>query len=158
MNLLLWRHAEAEDGIPDLARRLTIKGQQQARKVGGWIDRHFPQEGRILVSPALRTRQTADALGRDYQIEKTIAPGADVSNILSVAGLNSDGQPEPENENKSLLLVGHQPWVGATARFLLTDQDMDWSVRKAALWWLVCRQRFGEGEWTLRCLMDPDLI
>ena len=30
MNLILWRHAEAEDGSNDLARALTSKGQRQA--------------------------------------------------------------------------------------------------------------------------------
>mgnify|MGYP003693557069 CR=1 FL=1 len=28
MDLILWRHAEAEDGSPDLARELTAKGTQ----------------------------------------------------------------------------------------------------------------------------------
>ena len=33
MNLILWRHADAEDGIPDEQRRLTAKGQKQAKKM-----------------------------------------------------------------------------------------------------------------------------
>ena len=31
MDLLLWRHAEAEDGEDDLKRRLTQRGEKQAR-------------------------------------------------------------------------------------------------------------------------------
>ena len=33
MDLLLWRHAEAVDGIPDNTRELTERGLRQAHKV-----------------------------------------------------------------------------------------------------------------------------
>ena len=33
MELILWRHAEAEDGYPDLERALTEKGHEQAKKM-----------------------------------------------------------------------------------------------------------------------------
>ena len=33
MELLLWRHAEAEDGFPDAERRLTPRGEQQAQRM-----------------------------------------------------------------------------------------------------------------------------
>jgi len=62
MDLILWRHAEAEPGEPDLGRRLTAKGIQQAERMGKWLDRHLPATTRILSSPADRTQQTARAL------------------------------------------------------------------------------------------------
>ena len=34
MELILWRHAEAEEGYPDLERALTEKGHEQAKKNG----------------------------------------------------------------------------------------------------------------------------
>ena len=34
MDLILWRHAEAEPGEPDVGRRLTAKGLKQAERVG----------------------------------------------------------------------------------------------------------------------------
>ena len=37
MNLLLWRHAEAQDGDPDLARELTARGRKQAEKMAHWL-------------------------------------------------------------------------------------------------------------------------
>lgn len=42
MELLLWRHAEALDGIGDLQRPLSPKGQQQASKMAAWLGRHGP--------------------------------------------------------------------------------------------------------------------
>ncbi len=36
MELILWRHAEAEPGEPDLGRRLSAKGEKQARRMAEW--------------------------------------------------------------------------------------------------------------------------
>ena len=72
MDLILWRHAEAEPGEPDLGRRLTAKGIQQAERMAKWLDRHLPATTRILTSPADRAEQTARALKRKYRV----GPGA----------------------------------------------------------------------------------
>ena len=40
MDLILWRHAEAEPGEPDLGRRLTAKGHKQAERMGEWWEDH----------------------------------------------------------------------------------------------------------------------
>ena len=37
MDLILWRHAEAEVGSDDLARRLTVRGAKQARQMAAWL-------------------------------------------------------------------------------------------------------------------------
>ena len=160
MNLLIWRHAEAEDGLPDLERPLTPRGRRQAKAVAPWIDRNFPKDGRILVSPALRTRQTADALGRAYDIEPGIAPGTAYDRVLDAIGLPAC---VPAKEEGSLLVVGHQPWVGQVLRLLLTGQRRNWSVRKAAVWWLTYREgdedgEEGSGEWVLRAVTDPGFV
>ena len=82
MDLILWRHAEAEDGSPDLARELTAKGHKQAAEMARWLSRHLPKEARTLVSPAIRARQTAEALTRDYTTVKEISPGAPYTAVL----------------------------------------------------------------------------
>ena len=50
MELLLWRHAEAGGGSPDIARTLTPRGQKQAQRMARWLEQHAPAELRILVS------------------------------------------------------------------------------------------------------------
>ena len=50
MDLILWRHAEAEPGEPDLGRRLTAKGIQQAERMAAWLDGHLPATTRVLAS------------------------------------------------------------------------------------------------------------
>ena len=61
MDLILWRHAEAIDGIPDFDRPLSERGQQQARRVAKWLDKNRPRRLRVIASPTVRTRMTAEA-------------------------------------------------------------------------------------------------
>ena len=42
MELILWRHAEAEPGtldLPDEQRALTPKGQRHAARMGAWLEK-----------------------------------------------------------------------------------------------------------------------
>ena len=56
MDLLLWRHAEAEDPGRggDLARALTPRGRTQAERMAAWLLPRLPASARILASPARR--------------------------------------------------------------------------------------------------------
>ncbi len=167
LNLLLWRHAEAEDGWPDLERALTPHGRKQAATVALWLRKHLPDDSQIIVSPALRTRQTADALARPYRIDRRIAPDQPLASILAAAGLADPvTDPSPDNHGEdgiasvrtSRLLIGHQPWIGQCAALLVSGAPQSWSVRKAALWWLVRRDRDEATQWTLRTVVNADLL
>ena len=83
MDLLLWRHAEAEDGIPDLKRRLTARGEKQAQQIAEWLHQHAPKKLRILVSPALRCQQTAKALGLPFETDKRLGTDGNVASLLA---------------------------------------------------------------------------
>ena len=64
-NLILWRHAEAEDSSSsglDVDRALTKRGQKDAKKMANWLHQHLPWNVEILCSPAKRCVQTATAL------------------------------------------------------------------------------------------------
>ncbi|HEY7905281.1 MAG TPA: histidine phosphatase family protein [Casimicrobiaceae bacterium] len=129
MDLILWRHCDAEPGEPDLARKLTAHGARDARHMARWLGERLPEDCRILVSPAVRTQQTAAALGRDFETCDAIAPGARVEAVLAV--VRWPAAPNP------VLVVGHQPTLGETAAFLLGNLEMEWSMKKGAVWWLV---------------------
>ena len=135
MDLILWRHAEAEPGEPDLGRRLTAKGQKQAERMGAWLDHHLPEGTRVLVSPADRAQQTALGLKRKFKTVPEIGPGASVAAVLTAAGWPDAREPA--------LIVGHQPTLGAVAAFLLSGEEASWAVRKGAAWWLSNRDRGG---------------
>jgi phosphohistidine phosphatase len=153
MDLILWRHAEAEDaypGLSDLERALTAKGQKQARRMGQWLDSQLPDSCRILASPAVRTLQTAEALGRKYKIHADLAPGADPDDILKAANW-------PAGKD-SVLIVGHQPTLGLAASLLMTGDEQEWDVRKASAWWFSQRDPGDPLSIYLKAVMASDLV
>lgn len=150
MNLILWRHAEAEDGEDDLARELTKRGRRQAEMAAAWLGTHAPEDMQILVSPAVRTRQTADMLGRDYTIVSDIAPGASPDLVLAAAGWPLNG--------RTVLVVGHQPTLGQVASILLAGTTLNWTLKKGGLWWLGRRQRDEDFQVVLRAVVNPEFL
>jgi len=151
VELILWRHAEAEVGTPDESRALTGKGRRQALKMAGWLDANLPQSCRILVSPAKRTIQTAEALGRKYRIHPDLALDADPAKILAAANW-------PDSK-ESVLIVGHQPALGQVAALLIAGTRQEWRIRKASVWWIAQRERGESDDHNfLRAVMSPDLI
>jgi phosphohistidine phosphatase len=150
MDLVLWRHAEAEPGEPDLGRRLTSKGLKQAERMAAWLEPRLPETTRILVSPSARTQQTALALGRKFRTVDEIAPGASAQALLAAAGW-PDGR-------ETVLVVGHQPTLGDVAALLLAGETASWSVRKGAVWWLSNRTRDGDSTVVLKVAIGPDLV
>ena len=150
MDLILWRHAEAEPGEPDLGRRLTAKGVKQAERMGRWLDSHLPDACRVLVSPADRAQQTALGLKRRFKTVDDLAPGAGVAAILAASGWPDAREP--------VLVVGHQPTLGMVAAFLLSGEEAAWGFKKGAVWWLSNRQRGGGTSVALRVVLSPDLV
>jgi phosphohistidine phosphatase len=150
MDLVLWRHAEAEPGEPDMGRRLTAKGLKQAERMGEWLDRHLPDTARILASPADRAQQTAHGLKRKFKTVDEIGPGADASAVLQAAGW--------PDSRETVVVVGHQPTLGAVASFLLSGEESWWSVRKGAVWWLSNRDKTGAASVVLRVVIGPDFV
>jgi len=150
MDLILWRHAEAEAGEPDLGRRLTPKGIKQAERMAAWLDSHLPDTCRILVSPADRAQQTAQALQRRFRTVPEIAPGASVAAVLAAANWPDSREP--------VLVVGHQPTLGMVASFLLSGDETYWSVRKSAVWWLSDRAKEGGTSVVLKVVLSPDFL
>jgi phosphohistidine phosphatase len=151
MELILWRHADAQDGSPDLKRELTDKGRRQAERMAEWLKPRLDDNWRILVSPAVRARQTADALGVDYEQRITVGPGATENTLLrEIAWPGGD---------RNVLVVGHQPTFGRVAARLLTGHYGDLTIKKGCAWWFSSRidEEVGQGVTLLRAVIAPDL-
>lgn len=149
MDLILWRHAEAEPGEPDLARKLTSKGHKQAARIAEWLDRRLPDSCRIIVSPARRAQQTALALNRKFKTKDEIGPDVPPESVLAAAHW--------PDCREAVLVVGHQPTLGRVAALLLAGEAAEWSIPKGALWWLSNRER-GRVHVALRVVMAPDFV
>ncbi|MBV8664971.1 MAG: phosphohistidine phosphatase SixA [Burkholderiaceae bacterium] len=153
MDLILWRHAEAEVGKVgenDEDRVLTSKGHRQAWKMGEWLERTLPNTTRILVSPTRRTVQTAEALGRKYKINPGLAPSATAESILSIVNWPEAREP--------VLVVGHQPTLGRIVAYILTGKEQDWAVRKSTAVWIAQKERGESATNYLKAVMAPDML
>ncbi len=152
MDLILWRHAEAHDaqaGENDLDRALTPRGEKHARRMAEWLNSVLADSTRILVSPALRTQQTAEALKRKFKTVPAIAPGCTAHALLEAARWPESREP--------VLVVGHQPTLGHIVVSLLGGGAHDLSVRKGAVWWLRHRERDGVSEVIVVAARAPDM-
>ena len=153
MDLILWRHAEAhelEEGGDDLQRRLTPKGEKHAARMAQWLDQQLPEGVRILCSPAVRAEQTVRALNRKYKIRDALAPGATVQDVLETAGWPQAKYP--------VLVVGHQPTLGAVVSQLFGMGTEPMAIRKGAVWWLRSRQREGQDQTVILSVMTPERL
>ncbi|MDF1483807.1 histidine phosphatase family protein [Ramlibacter sp. H39-3-26] len=153
MDLILWRHAEAEDaaeGGDDLQRPLTARGEKQAARMAAWLDRQLPEGLRVIASPARRTEQTALALGRKYKLRAELLPGGGPQDLLDLV--------QWPRARGAILVIGHQPMLGQTAALLLGMQTPECAVRKGAVWWLRQRQRNEDIQTLLVAVQSPDLL
>lgn len=150
MELILWRHAEAEDGVPDLERRLTPRGVKQAAKMAAWLQPILTADWLILASPARRTVQTAEALGVPFDLREALGTWSTAEAVLE--------EIKWPDAQRPVLVIGHQPTLGHIAARLLSGRDGDVAVRKGAAWWFATRVRDGERETTLKAVMNPDLL
>ena len=153
MDLILWRHADAKEGtddLPDLERPLTAKGERQAQRMAQWLKRQLPESTRVLVSPAVRTRQTAAALEHKVRVIEALGPDASVGALLHATRWPEAREP--------VLVVGHQPTLGLAAATLLAGAPHPWAVRKGSVWWIKHRERGGSSEVVLHAVVSPDCV
>ena len=146
MDLILWRHADAESGSPDSARKLTERGHVQANRVADWLKPRLPLGCEVLVSPAARAQQTALALGMRFVTTPAVGIDASAADVIAAAGW--PGHPH------AILIVGHQPTLGRVAAMLLSGAQADWEIGKGALWWFVRTN----GKVALRSAVDTELL
>ena len=118
MNLFLLRHADANTpAVTDDERRLSEKGIEQTRRVARFCSAHDLIPARILTSPIVRARETAEifaaeAGGRDLvETAPFLAAG-----MQAQAALHS---LKRWKEMASVMLVGHEPDFGVLIGHLL---------------------------------------
>ncbi len=159
--LILWRHAEAED-LPisantrktsarraaDLERQLTRRGRAQARAMAAWLRSRLPEGVRVLVSPAQRCIGTARALTRKFETIPELAPERDAADLLAAVGW--------PDITDTIIVVGHQPTLGRVAALLIAGEELDWSVKKGAVWWISRREREVARQYVIRAVIAPD--
>jgi phosphohistidine phosphatase len=106
---ILWllRHADAEPhgSGPDFERRLTARGEQQARAAGRAFARMGVSFERVFTSPRVRALETAlmvcAEIGGEPIVHEPLAGGFDADDAAELLA-GTAGVP-------AVLLVGHEP-------------------------------------------------
>ena len=140
MQLILFRHGPAGRRDPDRwaddsVRPLTASGARLTRNVAEGLRRIKPDIDHVVCSPLARTRQTASVLASVLgtgEVEEldALRPGAPVADLLEfLAARVSD---------RGVVLVGHEPALGALATVLLFGTSADLPLKKAG----ACSIRF----------------
>jgi phosphohistidine phosphatase len=127
--LMLLRHSKTENDAPtgrDQDRRLDDRGRDDAAEIGGWIGRNPPFPDLVLVSPAVRARQTWEIA---WEAMKNMAPepqveftpelyGAEPGELLQA--IRAASGPDPQR----LMVVGHNPGMHELALALAGSGDV----------------------------------
>lgn len=118
--LLLMRHAKSDWSATfdrDEARPLNERGRRAAARVGEWLTKVGAVPDRVVSSPAVRTRTTAERAVEAGGWQRTVALDEDIydANPATLMRLMSS---TPEDV-RTLLLVGHEPGMSGTVAHLL---------------------------------------
>ena len=158
MNFCLIRHADAQpvdpaSGLDDADRALTEKGLQQCRGLAAALQRAGVQLGKVVTSPYLRARQTAEELLKHWQGEapevlvcEALAPGGKDKKLSRfLRGLESD----------TVTLVGHMPDLAAYAGWLIGSKKTQLNLAKAGAAFIASDTGPNKGAGALTWLITP---
>jgi phosphohistidine phosphatase len=132
VDIWLLRHAAAEDRSGsgrDADRALTSDGRNRAREVARGLAALEPGIERVVTSPYVRARQTAEpaaaalGLGREISESRALEPERDPEEILR----------ELAADPRDVLLVGHQPHLGALLGLLVGGKGVEIPMKKASI-------------------------
>lgn len=130
MDLILWRHAQAVDTTPDIERKLTRKGQQQAQEMANFLKPRLPKHTIVWTSEAARSIETAAFLNAPTHVKSQLNPDCAYQDILPLL---------LAQHKHTLLVVGHQPWLGQIWEHCMnggTQSHDYWTIKKGAFVWL----------------------
>jgi phosphohistidine phosphatase SixA len=121
--LILLRHAEALPATPgdgDPQRRLSERGEREARAAGAWLAQHGARPDRVLCSPAERARATCSlALA-----ELARAPSAQAATEIYDATPGELLALLDQHEDAgTVLLVGHNPGIERLVALLVEGRS-----------------------------------
>ncbi|MBC8096454.1 MAG: phosphohistidine phosphatase SixA [Akkermansiaceae bacterium] len=135
MKLYLLRHGEAaEHGDPrykENERPLTPKGIQRTKQLAHALREMDIAFDKILSSPLLRARQTAEIMARGMEkpadLTEALTPSGNMQALVEqIGGI----RPVPA----SVLLVGHEPYLSGFISFLcLGNPELQIKLKKGAL-------------------------
>jgi phosphohistidine phosphatase len=159
MELYIVRHGDAVDPITggyarDADRPLTSAGAQEVEAAGAGLARLGVAIDRLLTSPLVRARQTADLLaplvarGQSPVACLALAPGGQLAEVL-----------EALQGGRRVMVVGHNPSLGELAGWLaFGDPLATVPLRTAGVCRVDLAAGAAPGQGDLRWLLPPKLV
>ena len=149
MRLYLVQHGEAKSEAEDPERSLTLRGEEEARKVSGAAKKLGILPSRIYHSGKKRAEQTAGIIAETLDLPAQLGQGLNP---------NDDIRPWVERisrEAEDLMIVGHLPFLEKLASFLVRGDEGAKAVifRYSAI---VCLEKKGSGRWAVERVIKPD--
>lgn len=152
MQLLLIRHAEASDDAP---RPLTEGGRQAQRLVSDALKRMGMTFDRLLTSPLLRARETAEITAKAVEFRGAIEATPALGDDFSVEGLLERLAMLPAEA--TVACIGHEPHLSRFAAALVTpDGALSLEVKKSGVIGIRCEGHPARGRGTLLFAFRPD--
>lgn len=123
------RHGDADAEVPealdDDARSLTPRARESLPGHFAALAGHFGRIDAVYTSPLVRAVQTSTLLsnalkfGGPFRAHRSLFPDAPVGGLEALLD---------ENPRKTLILVGHQPSIGAAAAYFLGRANLPKAV------------------------------
>jgi len=151
MRLYLVQHGEAKTEAEDPERSLTMRGEEETRKISRTAKRLGIRSSRIFHSGKKRAEQTARIIGEAINLSAQLGQGLNP---------NDDIRPWVERisgEAEDLMIVGHLPFLEKLASFLVCGDEGAKAVRfrYSAI---VCLERKESGRWSVDRVIKPEMV
>jgi phosphohistidine phosphatase len=159
MDLYIIRHADAqplaEGGIEnDEDRPLTPEGQAQCGPLAAALQKHITRLDRIVTSPLLRARQTAEGLLNELEAPKPelhicdhLAPGGKRRKLTRfLCGIGT----------QAVAIVGHMPDLADYVGWLIGSRKAQIDLAKAGVACVHFEEEPDKGAGTLTWMVTPE--
>lgn len=158
---VICRHAKADypDSTADIDRPLKERGYRDAARLGELLADHGLEPERIISSPALRARTTAEVVAENIDYEEDI----EIRDEIYFGGASDivDILNELPESVETCMVFGHNPVVSEVVRFFMQSQHfydlptcaMVCFESRAARW-----EHVTQHNTTLRWLLVPRLV
>ncbi len=151
MKFYLMQHGEAKSEAEDPERSLTVRGEEETRKISDTAKRLGIRPSAIYHSGKKRAEQTAaivsKASGLSAQLGQGLNPNDDIRSWVE----------RISEEKEDLMIVGHLPFQEKLASFLVCGDEGSKAVlfRYSAI---LCLVKTGSERWTVDWLLKPEMV
>ena len=153
MQLYLVQHGAAKSGTEDPQRSLTQEGTKTVEDMAQYLSQAMLHVDRIEHSDKQRARQTAEIMAAHLQ------PADGTRRVAGLAPSDDVGpmRERLQHESKSLMIVGHLPYLSRLVSALFGVQE-DRTLVAFQMGGVVHLERDDNGEWRVRWILAPELL